>query len=148
MAYQVDVILQKVVCRNPESVTTGDLFALSGAIVTDQSAKAFVTPIRILRSNESFTYNQPIFSGFAETLRLGIAFTAWDKDLNTAWVTNEPEIREKEAEIEKATGKHYGLPVFYMTQLLALACGVAPGKLGLDSMIVSPQPLLKSRDLI
>lgn len=104
MAYQVDVTLQKVVCRNPESLTTGDRFVLSGAIVTDQSAKAFVTPIRVLRSNESFTYNEPVFSGFAETPTVGIAFTAWDKDLNTAWVTNEPEIREKEAEIEEAIG--------------------------------------------
>ena len=102
MAYQVDVTLQKVVCRDPESVTTGDRFVLSGAIFTDERAKAFVTPIRVLRTNESFTYNEPVFSGIAETPTVGIAFTAWDKDLNTAWVTNEPEIREKLAEIEKA----------------------------------------------
>jgi heterodisulfide reductase subunit B2 len=54
----------------------------------------------------------------------------------------------RQAEIEGATGEHFGLPVFYMTQLLALAAGVAPGKLGLDSMIVNPAPLLKSKDLI
>ncbi len=54
----------------------------------------------------------------------------------------------RQAEIEGATGERYGLPVFYMTQLLALACGVAPGKLGFDSMIVSPQPLLKEKQLL
>jgi heterodisulfide reductase subunit B len=54
----------------------------------------------------------------------------------------------RQAEIEGATGERYGLPVFYMTQLLALACGVAPGKLGFDSMIVSPQPLLREKNLL
>jgi heterodisulfide reductase subunit B len=54
----------------------------------------------------------------------------------------------RQAEIEGATGEHYGLPVFYMTQLLALACGVAPGKLGFDSMIVNPAPLLREKGLL
>ena len=54
----------------------------------------------------------------------------------------------RQAEIEGETGERYDLPVFYMTQLLALAVGVAPGKLGLGSMIVNPLPLLKSKDLI
>lgn len=50
--------------------------------------------------------------------------------------------------IEEATGEHFGLPVFYMTQLLALAVGVRSSKLGLDSMIVNPQPLLKEKNLL
>lgn len=50
--------------------------------------------------------------------------------------------------IEEATGEHFGLPVFYMTQLLALAVGVRPSKLGLDSMIVNPEPLLKEKNLL
>jgi len=56
------------------------------------------------------------------------------------------DIRQKE--IEEATGEHFGLPVFYMTQLLALAVGVRPSKLGLDSMIVNPEPLLKEKGLV
>jgi heterodisulfide reductase subunit B len=54
----------------------------------------------------------------------------------------------RQAEIESASGEKYGMPVFYMTQLLALAAGVATNRLGFDSMIVSPMPLLKSKDLI
>jgi heterodisulfide reductase subunit B len=50
--------------------------------------------------------------------------------------------------IEEATGESFGLPVFYMTQLLALAVGVRMSKLGLDSMIVDPLPLLKKKNLI
>jgi heterodisulfide reductase subunit B len=54
----------------------------------------------------------------------------------------------RQAEIEGATGEHYGLPVFYMTQLLALAAGVSPRKLGFDSMIVNPAPLLREKGLL
>ena len=56
------------------------------------------------------------------------------------------DIRQRE--IEEATGEHFGLPVFYMTQLLALAVGVRASKLGFDSMIVNPQPLLKEKGLL
>ncbi|WP_298272211.1 CoB--CoM heterodisulfide reductase iron-sulfur subunit B family protein [Geobacter sp.] len=56
------------------------------------------------------------------------------------------DIRQKE--IEEATGNRFGMPVFYMTQLLALAVGVAPSKLGFDSMIVNPLPLLREKGLV
>jgi len=54
----------------------------------------------------------------------------------------------RQQEIEEATGERYGMPVFYMTQLLALAAGVPTQKLGLDSMITNPVPLLKEKKLI
>jgi heterodisulfide reductase subunit B len=54
----------------------------------------------------------------------------------------------RQQEIEEASGQHYGMPVFYMTQLLALAVGVRPTKLGFDSMIVDPMPLLKGKGLL
>ena len=54
----------------------------------------------------------------------------------------------RQAEIEEAGGERYGLPVFYVTQLLALAAGVPAAKLGFDSMMVSPLPLLKEKGLV
>ncbi len=54
----------------------------------------------------------------------------------------------RQQEIEAASGERYAMPVFYMTQLLALAAGVAPGKLGFDSMITNPVPLLKEKHLL
>jgi heterodisulfide reductase subunit B len=54
----------------------------------------------------------------------------------------------RQAEIEAASGTKYNMPVFYMTQLLALAAGVSPGKLGFDSMMVSPLGLLKEKQLL
>jgi len=56
------------------------------------------------------------------------------------------DIRQKE--IEETTGEQYGMPVFYMTQLLALAAGVPVKKLGFGSMIVTPLPLLKEKGLL
>ncbi|HEY6009630.1 MAG TPA: CoB--CoM heterodisulfide reductase iron-sulfur subunit B family protein [Geobacteraceae bacterium] len=54
----------------------------------------------------------------------------------------------RQAEIEEATGERYNLPVFYVTQLLALACGVQSSRLGLESNIVSPKGLLKDKGLL
>ena len=54
----------------------------------------------------------------------------------------------RQQEIESATGERYNLPIFYITQLLALACGVQTSRLGLNSNIVSPAPLLKEKKLL
>ncbi len=56
------------------------------------------------------------------------------------------DIRQKE--IEEASGTRYNMPVFYLTQLLALACGVQTSRLGLESNIVSPMGLLKEKQLL
>lgn len=54
----------------------------------------------------------------------------------------------RQQEIEEVNGTSYGMPVFYVTQLLGLAVGVSPARLGLESMIVSPVPLLKEKNLL
>ena len=54
----------------------------------------------------------------------------------------------RQAEIEEASGEKYNMPVFYMTQLLALAAGVSSSRLGFDSMMVSPLGLLKEKSLL
>jgi heterodisulfide reductase subunit B len=54
----------------------------------------------------------------------------------------------RQQEIEEASGTRYGLPVFYLTQLLGLAAGVSTSRLGLESMIVNPQALLKEKKLL
>jgi heterodisulfide reductase subunit B len=56
------------------------------------------------------------------------------------------DIRQKE--IEGVYHCDYDLPVFYLTQLVALALGVPAGNLGFDALIVSPQKLLKENKLI
>jgi heterodisulfide reductase subunit B len=54
----------------------------------------------------------------------------------------------RQQEIEATSHERYNLPVFYITQLLALACGVQTSRLGLSSNIVSPMPLLKEKQLL
>ena len=56
------------------------------------------------------------------------------------------DIRQKE--IESVYRTEYGLPVFYITQLVGLACGLPAEKLGLDALIVNPKPLLKEKQLL
>jgi len=56
------------------------------------------------------------------------------------------DIRQKE--IEGVYHTQYGMPVFYLTQLVGLALGLSAEKLGLDALIVSPFPLLRERQLL
>lgn len=43
----------------------------------------------------------------------------------------------------KAFSKQYGMPVFYFTELMGLAMGIEPQKLGLDKHFVDAMPLVK-----
>jgi heterodisulfide reductase subunit B len=56
------------------------------------------------------------------------------------------DIRQKE--IEGVYNVSYGLPIFYITQMVGLAVGVPATRLGLESMMVNPLPLLKGKKLI
>jgi len=51
----------------------------------------------------------------------------------------------RQREIEAEYGTRYNLPVFYFTQLMGLAFGIAPRALGLERSIVSPERVLVSR---
>jgi heterodisulfide reductase subunit B2 len=50
----------------------------------------------------------------------------------------------RQSNIEKASGKRYGLPVFYITQLLGLCLGIPESELGLKRLTVSPAAVMKS----
>jgi heterodisulfide reductase subunit B len=51
----------------------------------------------------------------------------------------------RQAEISRASGKEYEIPVVYLTQLLGLALGVAPERLGLMHHLVDPMPVLRKK---
>lgn len=53
----------------------------------------------------------------------------------------------RQAEIS-AKGPKYSLPILYFTQLMGLAMGVNPGNLGLKSHLVTPLPLLRSKEIL
>ncbi|MDD2853774.1 MAG: CoB--CoM heterodisulfide reductase iron-sulfur subunit B family protein [Desulfuromonadaceae bacterium] len=56
------------------------------------------------------------------------------------------DIRQKE--IESVYSTSYGLPVFYLTQLVGLSVGLSVNKLGLGAMMVNPLPLLKEKGIL
>jgi hypothetical protein len=94
MGYAVKVFLDKVVCRQKESVTTADLFRLVTTVATDSNADVEIQPIQRLRSGEQFTYAQVIFDGYAEAPTLGLVVLGFDVDRNRGWTDNEDTIRE------------------------------------------------------
>ncbi len=49
--------------------------------------------------------------------------------------------------INKKFKKDFNIPILYFTQVVGLALGIEPGKLGLNKHIVSPLPLLKEKGL-
>ena len=48
----------------------------------------------------------------------------------------------KQSAIEKTYNVSYNLPILYITEIIGLALGIKPGKLGLNKHIVSPKPVL------
>ncbi|CAD5957793.1 CoB--CoM heterodisulfide reductase subunit B 2 [Planktothrix tepida] len=48
----------------------------------------------------------------------------------------------RQGEIEKKYNISYNLPILYITEIIGLALGIKPGKLGMNKHIVSPQPVL------
>ena len=54
----------------------------------------------------------------------------------------------RQASIEDKSRTDYDTPIFYITQLVALALGVSGTKLGFESVIVDPRPLLTKKQLL
>lgn len=50
----------------------------------------------------------------------------------------------RQADMEKLLGRKYDMPVIYITQLLGLALGLAPEKLGFNKLMVDPAAVLEA----
>lgn len=53
----------------------------------------------------------------------------------------------RQPEVEKVIERQLGLPILHLPQLVALALGIEPKKLGLDRHVVSTQPVLQKLGL-
>lgn len=53
------------------------------------------------------------------------------------------QLDARQLEIEKVTGIPLGLPILHLPQLVALALGISPQRLGLDRHMVSTRPVLE-----
>lgn len=54
----------------------------------------------------------------------------------------------RQPEVEKTIGQTLGLPVLHLPQLIGLALGIAPQKLGLERHVVSTRPVLEKLGLM
>lgn len=54
----------------------------------------------------------------------------------------------RQREIAKKYGTNYGLPIMYFTQIMGLSMGMSVAELGIKRLIVSPEPVLKEKNLL
>ena len=54
----------------------------------------------------------------------------------------------RQKQIEEEFEETFDLPIFYLTQLMGLAFGVAPKELGLQKHFVDPFPLLREKSIV
>jgi heterodisulfide reductase subunit B len=69
---------------------------------------------------------------------LGMAVDAGAECIAVACPMCQINLDLRQADIARATGRRYNLPVLYITQLLGLCLGAASGELGLKRLMVSP----------
>lgn len=69
---------------------------------------------------------------------LGMAAEAGAECVAVACPMCQVNLDLRQADIARATGHRYNLPVLYITQLLGLCLGAAPDALGLKRLMVSP----------
>ena len=50
----------------------------------------------------------------------------------------------RQLDIARRQGNHYDMPILYITQLLGLCLGIAPAKLGLNKLTISPAKVVKA----
>jgi len=50
----------------------------------------------------------------------------------------------RQLDIARRQGNHYDMPILYITQLLGLCLGIAPAKLGLNKLMISPAKVVKA----
>ncbi len=53
----------------------------------------------------------------------------------------------RQQDIEKQTGTRHDMPVLYVTQLLGLCLGIAPERLGLNKLMVSPESVIEKIEI-
>lgn len=75
-------------------------------------------------------------------LRIAEAIAAGADCLVTPCPLCHLNLDSRQPEVEQVFGQKLGLPVLHLPQLVALALGIAPKKLGLEKHIVSTRPIL------
>jgi len=54
----------------------------------------------------------------------------------------------RQSQVNKTMGSLFNIPVLYFTQIIGLTYGFSPEELGIDKLIVSPEPIIRSRKVV
>jgi heterodisulfide reductase subunit B len=73
---------------------------------------------------------------------LSMAKRAGANCLVTACPLCQTNLDSRQSQVESAYNEQYGMPVFYLTQLMGIAFGLSKGSLGLNKHMVDPMPVL------
>jgi hypothetical protein len=100
----INVSVWKVTCRERESAHGPDHLGVAGAVIVDGQPHSFIQPAWAITRNQSLTYIGPQFSGYSESMRVGLVLRAWDIDNNDQWVKHRDTIGEVTGALAEAVG--------------------------------------------
>jgi hypothetical protein len=100
----INVSVWKVTCRDRDSVHGPDHLGVAGAVMVDNRPHSFIHPAWAITRNQSLTYNGPQFSGYSESMRIGLVLRAWDIDNNDHWVKHRDTIGKATGALAEAVG--------------------------------------------
>lgn len=95
VAYAVKVRLGRVVCRDRESLSEYDQFALMGAVIVDGTTTTFErAPIAVNERIAGSYSDSLVFSGSSSSRQIGLVLRGYDVDNNTKWKKNRAKVQE------------------------------------------------------
>ncbi|HSJ24096.1 MAG TPA: hypothetical protein VK929_05455 [Longimicrobiales bacterium] len=106
MRYSLEIRLDHVICRDPESLNGRDNFALLGGVIVDGAWVPFVRdPISITPTMGREEWPEPtIFKGHMTDREIGLVLRAYDIDNNSAWKRDREKIKETMAALAMGVG--------------------------------------------
>jgi hypothetical protein len=90
--FDITVEIEKVACRDTESIHSSDKFAMSGAFVGDAGAVGVYLPSFRINDNEQRRIDRS-YRFSSTTPRFAMSLMAWDLDENDSWTDNEDSIK-------------------------------------------------------
>lgn len=128
--------------RNPENPRAMDRLLRSlGANVRDWSYKTDCC-------GGSLMFTQPGIAKKLTTKLLDMAQEAGADCIVTGCPVCQSNLDSRQEEISVDSGRKYGIPVFYFTELMGLALGDSSAKKWFSRHMVDPRPLLEEKGLI
>jgi hypothetical protein len=93
--YYIEVELDRLICRDTESLHSADRLALFGAVFTDAGESGFVLPAIQINSGQNVRIQDDyrvIFKGKSSTPQFGLVLFGYDIDANKTWIENREDI--------------------------------------------------------